>query len=167
MRAEGHNTLVIAPDAKPDQDPRASAVIGKFERNLIGAYAEADLTPAYRHTAKRVFRSVRRSGAEFVEIQDEVTPKAESDLWWFAHTGAAITLSPDGRRAVLRQQGKSLTVLLNRAPAGVRFEDLPAQPLPGLPNPEQQNANRGMRKLAFRVHTAEPVQWTVRFTPDL
>ncbi len=144
-RAEGHNTLVVNPGDGPDQDPAAGGKVTHYERDDGGVCATLDLTPCYP-AAGRVERRIdyRRQGG--VTLTDEVRSATGEpiDLWWFAHTRAAIELDGSGRGATLRDpaSGETLRVSLVE-PARARFLDMPAQPLPASPHPEGQNPNDG------------------------
>lgn len=148
LRAEGHNTLVLNPSEKADQDPRAATRITRFESTPQDAWAVADLTPAYAEHAVRVNRGIRLLDRRAVLIQDEIECKTPGELWWFLHTRAEIALADDGRAATLEQHGQRLRIRLME-PQEARFEVLPAEPLPTSPAPEGQKENRGVRKLAI------------------
>jgi hypothetical protein len=164
LRAEGHNTLVIHPDQGPDQNPRAEARIVRFESQPQRAFAVADLTPAYAAHAQRVWRGVALLDRRRVLVQDEVSTKEPTDVWWFLHTRAAIELEKGGRRAVLREEGERLEARL-LAPRGARFSVMEAEPLPTSPHPERQGENRGVRKLAIHLSNVDTARIAVLLTP--
>ncbi len=144
LRAEGHNTLLINPDQRPDQDVDALCRITRFEHDGDTTQTEADLTPAYAgHGAKQVTRSYTLA-ADKLTLDDHVELNEPGDVWWFAHTEAKVDLADDGRRATLEQDGKRVTVQL-ASPAEARFELMPAEPLPTSPDPAGQNPNNGAK----------------------
>ncbi|MFC3798134.1 Ig-like domain-containing protein [Cohnella sp. GCM10012308] len=164
-RAEGSNTLVINPGDGPDQAIDAVAPIVAYDSKPEGGYAIVDMTSAYKQDA--VFA---KRGLQFGEhrasylLQDEVQLKKQSDMYWFMHTEASITLSADHRSAVLEQDGKRLYAQL-LTPDG-QFEDRPAEPLPSSPHPAVQAQNTKQRKLAIHLPEARGlVTIAVRFTP--
>ena len=187
LRAEGHNTLLINPDQKPDQDPRATARISRFASQPERAFAIADLTLAYAKRASRVERGVALlsgpAGAGFEErnpqsvprpvrepgkrryvlVQDE-TAADKAEVWWFMHTPAAVTLGGDGRTATLDLGGARLRVAIF-VPAEARFEVRPASPLPSSPHPEGQRSNDGVRKLAIHLLHVTDLRLAVGFIP--
>lgn len=165
MRAEGHNTLVINPGAEPDQDPKAATKMTKFKTGAQSRLAVADLTPAYAKQAKKVQRGIRFGENGTLVVQDEIETLGPSDVWWFFHTQAAVELSGDKKEAVLVQDGKKLVVQL-RSPANGEFQVLAAGPLPGLPNPEEQNKNSGVRKLAIKLEGAKEAKIAVVFAEE-
>jgi len=162
LRAEGHNTLVINPGKGPDQNPRAAARIVKFRAEPEDAAAVADLTPAYAAHAQSVQRGIRLIKRRAVLVQDEVRAKSPANLWWFFHTRAAIQIAPDGRSARLSQGGKTLEARL-LAPAGARFRQMAAEPLPSSPRPSGQAVNRGVRKLAVHLQGATDTRLAILF----
>ena len=187
LRAEGHNTLAINPDRKPDQDPRAAVKISRFASRPERAFAIADLTPAYAKRAGRVERGVAllagpsRAGTSkgspqggsqgaqepgqrrYVLVQDEIAAD-KAEVWWFMHTPAAVTLGGDGRTATLDLGGAKLRAVIF-APAEARFEVRPASPLPSSPNPERQRKNDGVRKLAIHLLQVTDLRLAVGFIP--
>ncbi len=164
LRAEGHNTLVINPSAAPDQDPRAATRIMRFDTAPEQTFAIADLTPAYAAHASRVQRGIRLLEQQAVLIQDEVDCKQPSELWWFLHTPAKVTLDDNGKMAMLEQRGKRLLVSLVE-PSQARWEVLSAEPLPTSPSRPNQRDNRDVRKLAIHLSDAEQTRIIVRCEP--
>jgi hypothetical protein len=150
-RAEGHNTLVIDPGNGPDQDPLASAKVTDFKSKPEEAYAVMDITPAYAANASSVKRGIaltdhRRS----VVVSDEIINKNPAAVYWFAHTRAAITLSRNKKSAVLSQHGKKYIATIV-APANAVFTVMEARPLPGSPQPTENNPNKGVQKLSIQL----------------
>lgn len=143
MRAEGHNTLVINPgSSEPDQDTKAFCKISKAETKDRVSTITVDLTPAYTgHKAKQVIRTFALSD-QSLTLTDSVTLETPGAAWWFFHTPAMVTISEDGRSAVLSMQDKQLHVFL-ASPAEARLAVMDARPLPGSPDPEGQNPNNG------------------------
>lgn len=151
LRAEGHNTLVISPDKKADQNPRAGAPMIKFDGETQRAFAVMDLTAAYAPRAKRVQRGIslldqRRS----VIVQDEIECEKPAEVLWFMHTPAQVKLDEANRAALLSQNDKTIRVTLLE-PAGAQFEVREAEPLATSPDPDGQRENRTVRKLTIRL----------------
>lgn len=164
-RAEAHNTLVINPGKYEDQDPKAATKITAFKSSNDAAYAVMDLTPAYaaRSTSvKRGIALVKKSGA--VIIEDEISNPAPSDIYWFAHTKAEISLSGNKKTATFTQNGKKYTATL-KAPAGAVFSIMPAAPLPSSPNPSEDNPNTGISKLSVHLPATTQTRIVVVFHP--
>ena len=164
-RAEGHNTLVLNPSTDPDQDPTAVARI-IFQGGGEGeAISIADLTPGYRRHAN----SVKRGIALFDDrskllVQDEIEADRPAEVWWFMHTTADIQLGDNASEAIISQDGQRLAVRI-LSPPGATFTVMPAMPLPTSPNPEMQDDNLGIQKLAIRLNDVTVTRITVQMTP--
>lgn len=169
LRAEGHNTLVLNPDTQPDQDPKAKTVITKFSDKGGRPFGIADLTPAYARNAKSVRRGVALIESKAVLIQDEVEAGPATDLWWFAHTPAAIELAKDGKSATLKI-GKETLLVRVLAPANAVLEVMETTPLPASPHPERQMVKplkAPVRKLAIHLPGTTQTRIAVLFSaPD-
>lgn len=166
LRAEGHNTLVLSPDASPDQSPDAVAKIIRFSDKPGAAFAVADLSPAYQSRAQSVQRGVRLAGRSLL-VQDEIARAGAGDVYWFMHTGAEVKC--DGATAVLTQNGKTLTASL-LSPPGAVFSVMPAEPLPSSPQPARQQvkkmAVKEVKKLTVHCRDATALRITVLLTPE-
>ncbi|MGG1516432.1 S-layer homology domain-containing protein [Paenibacillus oryzisoli] len=170
---EGHNTLVINPNGGPEQDIKAFAKIEKEESKPQGGFAIANLTDAYRtqvSQAKRGF--MLASNRKRATIQDEVAFLNPSTAYWFMHTEADIQISADGKSAILSKAGQQLWVGLNadardaaNQPLDVKFDVMDAKPLPGSPNPPNQNQNAGIRKLFVKMDGVKNMRLTVTLIP--
>jgi hypothetical protein len=142
MRAEGHNTLVINPDKRPDQSPRAKTRIVKVDRSGQAIGCTIDLTSAYKdHGARQVQRTIELAERS-LRIVDRVRLDEPGDIWWFMHTPAQVTIGEDQRSARLSLDGKALRVSVAQ-PAAARWQLMDAAPLPTSPNPTGQNPNNG------------------------
>ncbi len=161
-RAEGHNTLVLNPDAEPDQDPRAAAPILRFESRPNDALAITDLSAAYARHASRVHRGVSlQEGRTRVLIQDEIDADQPVDLFWFFQTSAKIELQ--GRQATLTQ-GKARLLATILSPATAEFSDMPNVPLPTSPK-TVTGSMFGGHKLAIQLKQASNPRVAVLLTP--
>jgi hypothetical protein len=121
-----------------------------FETDEDGTVtAVVNLSKAYASHATLVRRSVSFDSDSLI-IRDFVQCKSPSKVWWFMHTQAQITLSEDKREARLSQNGKILSVRIVD-PSDGKFRVMDARPLPGTPDPKQQQRNQGIRKLAIRL----------------
>ncbi|MCZ8510972.1 stalk domain-containing protein [Paenibacillus filicis] len=161
-RAEGNNTLIVNPGPGEDMNPNAFAKIERFESSKGTAFSIIDTTQAYKGVSgsKRGFMmTCDRSRAI---IQDEVHLNNNGEMWWFAHTKAKITISNDGRSAILKMNGKRMAVYLSGG-KGLTFMQMPAAPLPTSPNPEMQNKNEGFVKLAIHGQAQKDYEFAVSF----
>ena len=163
MRTEGHNTLVINPEKTANQNPQAAVKITRFESKPGEAFAITCLAAAY--AARSVFRGIAlTANRRRVLVQDEVELAEPGGIWWFMHTRATAEIADNGTTAILRQ-GKPRLWLRIFSPANAQFTVMDARPLPASPNPEMQNKNEGVRKLAIRLAGARDVTVSVLMVP--
>jgi len=156
LRAEGHNTLVINPSRGPDQDPKASAQIVKYEPDASHCRAVIDLSAAYapsgarevRRTVDVTFGAAARDGS--VTVTDTVVLKEPGEVSWMLHTGAEVGISGDGKTAILTQNTRRIRLQILH-PAEGRFATGPAAPLPSSPRVDGQDANAGVQRLSVRL----------------
>lgn len=151
MRAEGHNTLVLNPGLKADQDPTAATSITKFNTNGNTTFSIADLTPAYAENASSVQRGIAMVDGNTVVINDEIKTSRPASAYWFVHTRATAKVTNSGKKAVLTMDNDMIELEIV-APSKARFTVMPAKPLDGCPNPEMQNKNEGISKLAIALN---------------
>ena len=64
------------------------------------------MTQAYREDAKSILRAIKlHNNRQAVLVQDEISCLLPSDVWWFMHTQADVTISDDGKTATLTKGG--------------------------------------------------------------
>ncbi len=158
IRAEGHNTLVINPSQELDQQEGAECLISRFSGGKE-AFAVTDLTAAYEPGgAESVVRGLKMiKDKECVVIQDEISLNAPGEIYWFAHTKGQITVSDDGRSAVVTVGEEKLWV-------GIISDDgqltvMNAELLPTSRVVANQKDNSEYRKLA--IHLTETKETTI------
>jgi len=164
VRAEGHNVPVLNPSKEPDQNPKAIAKITRFVSEPKQALATVDLSEAYHPHASRVLRTFTLPERKRLIVTDEISATNPSDLWWFLHTEAKVTLSADKRTATLNQNGKSFIVRLEEPEEGV-FSVMECKPLPSSPNPEKQASNGKRQKLALQLSGVQNTRVQVSMEP--
>ena len=147
-RAEGHNTIVINPDEKADQNVFA---IDKFIDYKIGkdsAYAVVDMGGAYKDKAISVKRGMKIfDNRTKLMIQDEIICVDKSEIYWFMHTDAMIEIVSNGKIALLSKGEKQVQAVLQSSSQAV-FGVMDAVPLQSSPNP-YYNVNRDNYKKLF------------------
>lgn len=174
-RAEGHNTIVINPNTKPDQYPLAVTSFTKFESSLSKAIAIMDLTPAYTD-ATSVKRGISlMDNRTKILVQDEIKTKSTSEVWWFMHTKTDVEILEDGSYAVLKLGEKRVGVKI--LSDNMKFVVMDAKPLPSSPNPDllegnvrnnvKQNNNQGVKKLAIKLNNVTETTISVLIMPLL
>jgi heparinase II/III-like protein/uncharacterized protein DUF4962/carbohydrate binding protein with CBM11 domain len=168
IREEGHNTLVFNPGPKYSQGPKAAAKIERFETSPDDVFAVTDLTDAYSAHATSVQRGYRLfAGRTALLVQDEITAQQTNDLWWFAHGAEDTDFSIDdsGKTVTLRRNDKLCRVHL-LSPVNAKLQVMDAAPLPTSPNPDIQNPNDGMKKLAIHLPDTKEATIAVLFVPQ-
>jgi len=169
IRAEGHNTLVINPGTThEDQHPMAKGKMVDFSNTGSDPYAIADMTDAYKQNgALKVRRGVKLIDRKTLLVQDELVLDNPSEVWWFMHTQAEITVAPDGQTAIFSQNGKQMEVHMIEAPEESKFIVMPAERLPESPGPTpgERGAN-GYRKLAIRMVGVTDVRLAIALVPQ-
>jgi hypothetical protein len=164
MRAEGHNTIVLNPGLKADQNPLAAAKIVKFGANERTAFAVADLTAAYAENATNVSRGIALVNGEYVIIQDNILAGKPASFFWFLHTRAALRVENGGRKAVFSLDNEQLVAEII-SPSKAKFKIMNATPLPGTPQPATNNKNEGIRKLSISMKDVTKLNLIVSIKP--
>ena len=131
-------------------------------------YTIADMTDAYKQNgAQRVRRGVKLIDRTTLLVQDEFVLENPSEVWWFMHTQAEITVAPDGQTAMFSQNGKQMEARMIDAPEGSKFVVMPAERLPESPGPtEGELGAEGYRKLAIRMVGVTDVSLAVALVPQ-
>ncbi|MBI4975941.1 MAG: heparinase II/III family protein [Spirochaetes bacterium] len=160
LRAEGHNTIVINPSTNLDQAGAAAASFSLFEagRGIL------DLTAVYSsNSATNVTREIRMlDGRQALRISDDIGTTNATNIYWFAHTRAAIAITGSNTAKLTRGSSSIYATLLY--PADGVFTVLSAVPLACSTNPSMQNTNAGYSKLTVRVTNRQNVRISVIFT---
>ncbi|MBU3180715.1 DUF4962 domain-containing protein [Clostridium psychrophilum] len=163
-RAEGHNTLVLNPNNKPDQDVKADTKIISFKAEKGKTFAIADLTDAYKENAisvKRGIKMYKENGK--ILVQDEINTKKLTDIWWFVNTKAYIKVSSDKKSAILYKNGERLWIGI-LSPLKGEFQIMKAEPLSSSPNPKDQTVNKEY-KLAIHLDSTNKTTISVMMCP--
>ena len=114
-RAEGQNTLVINPEMTlDDQYAFAECDFDYFNETVNGGECRIDMTDAYRmNGAKDVSRTFELyDNRTSLRITDKINCVIPSEIYWFMHTKAEITVSDDRKTAILELNGKKMKATL-------------------------------------------------------
>jgi hypothetical protein len=124
------------------------------------------MTECYSRDVKSYFRGVKLDRKNrIISIQDEFHTKSPSTAWWSMHTKADISISDNGRSAVLTQNGKKAKLQIV-GEKDARFQVLPATYLPGEDFPYTKNSeNKGFRKLCIKMENVKSEKIRVDFIP--
>ena len=164
IRAEGHNTLVINPSTKLDQQEGAECLISSFSGGNE-AFAVTDLTAAYEQSgAERVIRGLKMiKDKECVIIQDEISLNTAGEIYWFAHTKGEIDVADNGRSAVVTVGTEKMWVGL--ISDGGKFTVMNAELLPTSLAVSNQTDNSDYRKLAVHLTNTKDATISVACIP--
>lgn len=163
-RAEGQNTLVINPGMRPDQNTKAIGEITKFSSSPNQAFAIVNMTTAYTEDAVSAKRGLALTKKRtMVVLQDELTLKKPSEVYWFMHTEAQVGISVDKKTAILTRSGKKLYAHIISPQEGT-FSVIAATPLPTTPSLSNQNDNEGINKLTIHLNGVSTTTISVVFS---
>lgn len=175
-RAEGHNTWVINPDSLSDQKVEGEGEVTKYNLDNSGtSWAVANLKGFYSDKVTAMNRGLKLDKTnDSLIVRDEINLKNQSELYWFMHTKAAVTISDDKKSAILSQRddkGTERRLWVGITDGNGEFEIMSAKPLSTSPNPDEwnentrnsltQNPNDGVQKLAVHYTNATTVNQTV------
>lgn len=164
FRAEGHNLMVFNPNDVGGDILDGFAKIERFENNEVSSIITTDITCNYSNYVESAIRGMRFiNGRTSILLQDEVKSERENEVYWFMHTEADVTLSENGKSAILDIKGNKLEakILSDVGTFGV----MDAKPLPTSPKLTGQNENKGSRKLFIHLENAKDFTISVCFTP--
>jgi uncharacterized protein YjdB len=165
---EGHNTIVVNPKENPvmQQQHDAKAMLIKSDSKPRGAYGILDMTDRYPTDAVSMKRGIMLTGQrDELILQDEMSFKKPSELYWFMHTASDIEIIENGKAAVLKQEDKKLYVKMMKGPEQAVFSEMEAKPLPTSPNPDGQSMNYGIKKLAVHLTNVEKADLSIWMKP--
>ena len=163
-RAEGQNTLIANPGLAFDQVPSAVARFIRHGEAENEAFSILDMTQTNGEFVSAQRGMFMTKGRRSIVLQDEVTMKRPSELWWFAHTDGDITLSADKKSAMITVNGERMYAAIAQGPADATFEIMQAKPLPTSPTPLDQKL-LNIFKLAIHMQNVTETKLTVEFVP--
>lgn len=167
VRAEGHNTLVIAPDETAGQDLDGFTTVSEYDFDSDSPFATLDMTDAYKSKASEVKRTIQLTDNKTsLMVKDYICLNKNSDVYWFMHTQADAKVQSDGT-VLLSKDGKSMILefICNRD-AKISIEK--AEPLSTSPEPYggSQSDNSAYRKVQIKVAGAGETSLTVKIKPN-
>jgi hypothetical protein len=167
LKPEGHNTLLIDPSLDHGQSIHAWNPVIDIKSTPSDAYAKMNITDAYRTQANSAIRTFSLTdNRSKIVIEDELDLKQVSEVWWFMHTRARITVSADGLKATLSQKGKKMEAVLV-SPANGKFVAMEAKPMPNTAQNAYQTPNTGIQKLAIKIDGVQKTNIRVELIPVL
>jgi hypothetical protein len=153
----GHNTLTI--NNQLQRVKGKSPIIKTSTGNT--PFAIADLDKAVATEATGFKRGVSMPGRKYVLVQDELEGVAKGKLIrWNMITEASVVLSKDKKSAILKQEGKTMTVKI-LSPSKARFSTRDAKG-----KREDENENEGYSRLIIDLTSdGKPVTIATQFIP--
>ena len=162
-KAEGHNVVVINPDAQLEMDQSQTAKVVAMESGAGRSYAVIDLSDVYRQDADSYLRGyLVADGRRSFTVRDEIKLKGSSELYWFMHTEGDVVLV-DGNTAVILQDGRQLKVQFATDAPEYELSVMEAKKLPSSPQFTETD-NPDVTKLAFRLNASGEVTITVKMS---
>ncbi len=196
-RAEGQNTLVMRPAGTswnnttgdsnngkagtPDQKTNAVSKVLRYESGDKSAIGVVDMTPAYDYMTEGIRGLYYTDDRSTIIVQDEATFSRSMDVWWFAHTQGEITISADGKTAIIQRNGLYLYAELVTDIKGAKFTAMDAVSLDAnykgdsVGHPDYsgyvENSRDGISKLCVTANNVTELKWAIVFkvisSPDL
>ena len=162
---QGQNVIALNPVTTRGQNLSAVTTTERFETEENGGLAVVDMTEAYQDKVTSAKRGMKIDhNRTQMLLKDELNISEESDLYWFMHTKADITIMENGKTAVLSKNGKNVYVLLE-SNQNAQFYTSEAKPVTGSLDLGQED-NSAYRKLNIFIPKANGnVQIAVRFVP--
>lgn len=101
--SEASNTVANTNLPTPDQISNAVSKTLRYESGVHSALGVIDMAPAFTQMTSGKRGMWMTDNRQTVILQDEAVMSENMDIWWFAHTQGEITVSADGRSAIIRQ----------------------------------------------------------------
>ena len=163
VRAEGHNTLVINPSTDKDQKIGADTKVEKFVSKDDYSFAVMDLTSAY--DAKKVKRGIYMGdNKKSVTIRDELELNSEDDVvYWYMHTDANVNII--NNIAYFSKGQKEMQLEFVAKGCDAKIDAVDAKALIALDGTENDNPNKGIKKIRIKLENGEKPELTVKITP--
>ncbi|MBS1813807.1 MAG: heparinase II/III family protein [Acidobacteria bacterium] len=154
-QTRSHNTLLVDNE---NEDRNGIADILFAKKVGTNEYSVADLDKVYKGKLEAWKRGIAILHGNRVVVQDEVAPAKPVDIIWNFQTRSEVEIAPDGRTAILSQNGVRIKATILE-PAKAHFSTSVAQITP------EETANPGLTDLIIeRRQTSEPETIAVMFS---
>lgn len=167
-RAEGHNVMVINPASyskSMEQQAGLFVPVTKYGYNDSEAYVIADMSDVYAQVDSMELGYYIDKKNQSVTMRNEFVPsKEDSEVYWFMHTTANITIN--GNTAYLTKNGEKVKLEFDTNAIDAQILSMEAKPLPTSPQVPEQNANSGYSKVAIKLKATGYTTLTVRVSPQ-
>lgn len=139
-RTEGNNCIVINPEKEwTNNDPEVNPMPGQNKNGVAivnsddvsssetESFIKLDLTSFYDDVTSYKRGLFLGDDKTSLTIRDEIKPKSDSNtIYWFMHTQADISISDDGKTAVLTNGNKKIIVKADTSQANWTFGEMEA-----------------------------------------
>ncbi len=162
-KGEGHNVLVIDPDAGLETDQSAFAKASEPSEVNGASFSAIDLSDAYAEDVYSYQRGYRLSdNKRTLTVRDELTLRSSSVMHWYMHTRGDIEII-DSNTAIITQSGKRLLVRFADNGNSSRLQAAAAESLQTSPQ-FANTENTGVTKLDYEVTGIGSVDITVQLS---
>jgi len=164
-----------------DQIKNAVSKTLRYESGTNSALGVVEMAPAFEQMTEGIRGMWFKDNRSTIIVQDEAVMSEDMDIWWFAHTQGEITVSEDGRSAIIYYNGIYLYAeIVTDMPEKASFFAMEANSLdPEYVNWDGRNeyytgdiekSRSNIRKLTIRVDDCSELRLAVAFkvisTPD-
>lgn len=166
-KPEGHNTLVINPDGNYQQNHETENTIIQMQSKPKGAFAILDMSGAYNKNALYAKRGIFFThNREQLVVQDEVSLKGPSNVYWFMHTLADVSIEANGKSVLLTKNGQKLWLeIISPNKEDLYFQAERAKALPGEPIPSGQKNNENYTRIHILGHPQAEYKLSIAMIP--
>lgn len=166
-RAEGNNTIIANPGTEIDQNSKAYARFiahGEAENEAFTVLDMTETNDAFTDAKRGMFMT---KGRNSIVLQDEITTNTPSEIYWFAHTEAKITLVDGGKGAIMDVDGEKLYARITSGPEAAVFTVMEAEMLhPEIAAPDADAMQNIVgHKLAIYLTDVSTLTLAVEFIP--
>ncbi len=167
-RAEGNNTIIANPNLDGESFDQNENAIARFIKHAEAeneAYTVLNMTEtndAFTDAKRGMYMT---KGRNSVVLQDEIETNTPSEIWWFAHTDAELTLTEDKKGAIMRIGNEKVYARITSGPADAVFTVMEAESMMDeeLRAPDEIAVN--CQKLAIHMQNVSDLTLTVEFIP--
>ncbi len=173
--SEAANTVAGTNTPETDQIKNAVSKTLRFESGINSALGVVDMAPAFTEMTQGVRGMWMTDDRSTVIVQDEAVMSENMDIWWFAHTQGNITVSADGRSAIIQRGSIYLYAeIITDMSASAKFTVMEAESLDqnytgwtessGYYTGDTESDRSSFTKLTVRVDDTKSLRLAVAFT---
>ena len=173
--SEASNTVAGTNTPVCDQIKNAVSKTLRFESGVNSALGVVDMDPAFTEMTDGVRGMWMTNDRNTVILQDEAVMNQNMDIWWFAHTQGNITVSADGRSAIIQRGTVYLYAeIVTDMSASAKFTVMEAESLDqnytgwtessGYYTGDTEGDRSSLQKLTIRIDDCSNLRLAVAFT---